>query len=359
MLSPPTSAPTFGRAAKQDAGEGHDESRPTNAWRIVHGAASGYPGWYVDRLGDYLLSQADRAATDSQVKQLERWCEQLALKGAYHKQLDRQVLKKSSPEQACPALLFGLPAPQRFEVVENGVRFWLSFAEGYSIGLFLDQRENRRRLLTGQLGSTGFQPVTGKVAQVSNLCIPQVENLGYRQTWATGQTVLNTFAYTCSFSVCAALAGAVVTSLDLSRKYLDWGRDNFRLNSLDPDRHDFIYGDCFNWMKRLARKGRRFDLVVIDPPTFSHSKESGIFRAETDYGKLVALALNLLAAGGVLLASTNTVRLRPEDWLAQVRSAVTASGRRIEAEHCPQQPPDFPTSRDEPAYLKSAWLRIR
>jgi 23S rRNA (cytosine1962-C5)-methyltransferase len=311
----------------------------------------------VDRLGDYLLSQADRGATDAQRKQLERWCGQLALKSAYHKQLDRQVLKKSSPSQACPDLLFGESAAQRFEVVENGVRYWLSFAEGYSVGLFLDQRDNRRRLLTGEVARQF--PLVGRAARAARAAHQGITADASSPTGPlTGLAVLNTFAYTCSFSVCAALAGATTVSLDLSRKYLDWGRDNFRLNGLDPDRHDFIYGDCFNWMKRLAKKGRQFGLVVVDPPTFSHSKQSGLFRAEADYGRLVALALALLSPGGVLLACTNTARLRPDDFLAGVRSAVAQSGRRIEADHFAPQPTDFPTSRDEPAYLKVAWMRI-
>ena len=103
----------------------------------------------------------------------------------------------------------------------------------------------------------------------------------------------------------AARAGARTTSLDLSKKYLEWGKRNFALNNLDPTPHDFIYGDAFNWLKRLAKMGRRFDVVILDPPTFSQSKESGVFRAEKDYGKLVAAALPLIKAGGVLFASTN------------------------------------------------------
>ena len=106
--------------------------------------------------------------------------------------------------------------------------------------------------------------------------------------------VLNCFAYTCAFSVCAALGGARATSLDLSRKYLDWGRRNFELNGLDPAAHDFIYGDVFDWLKRLAKKGRSFDVILLDPPTFSRSPGRGDFRAETDYGRLVSLALPLL-----------------------------------------------------------------
>ena len=108
---------------------------------------------------------------------------------------------------------------------------------------------------------------------------------------------MNCFAYTCGFSVCAAKAGARTTSLDLSKKYLEWGKRNFALNGLDPAAHDFIYGDTFDWLRRLAKKGRAFDAVVLDPPTFSQSKEHGTFRAEKDYGKLVTAALPRAQAG--------------------------------------------------------------
>ena len=73
-----------------------------------------------------------------------------------------------------------------------------------------------------------------------------------------------------------------VTSLDLSRKYLEWGERNFALNGIDPKAHDFIFGDAFDWMKRLSKKQRFFDVIILDPPTFSQSKESGVFQAEKD-----------------------------------------------------------------------------
>ena len=169
---------------------------------------------------------------------------------------------------------------------------------------------------------------------------------------------MNTFAYTCGFSVCAALGGARTTSLDLSKKYLEWGRRNFALNGLDPAQHDFIYGDTFDWLRRLAKKGRAFDVVVLDPPTFSQSKESGVFRAEKDYGKLVAAALPVLKPGGVLLASTNAAELPPEKFLDQINEAVRGARRKIVQQHYVPQPPDFPISRAEPAYLKTVWLRV-
>src|SRR5436305_14571664 len=109
------------------------------------------------------------------------------VRGADHESLMRQV-RQTSAGEACPKLVLGEAAPGRFTVKENGVSYELSFEEGYSVGLFLDQRENRRRLRTGHVAA-GFP-----------LCASKPGN----------REVLNTFAYTCSFSVCSALGGARV-----------------------------------------------------------------------------------------------------------------------------------------------------
>ena len=140
---------------------------------------------------------------------------------------------------------------------------------------FLDQRDNRRAL---------------------------------RARVRPGVKVLNCFAYTCAFSVAAAAAGARTVSVDLSRRSLDWGKENFRLNGLDPAAdagHDFLAGDVFEWLRRLARQGRRFGGVVLDPPTFSRDRKGRVFRVEDDFGALVALAAALLVPGGWMLCSTN------------------------------------------------------
>ncbi|MEK7782101.1 MAG: pseudouridine synthase [Verrucomicrobiota bacterium] len=306
----------------------------TDAFREIHGASDGWPGWYVEQLGTMRLSQSEAALTREQ----RQW---LATRGGscHHKTLSRQV-RRSTVTETSPQLLFGPPAPERFVIRENGVKFEMSFTEGYSVGLFLDQRDNRQRFLTGHIAAD-FQ------FSISN-----------RQIRNGKLEILNTFAYTCGFSVCAALGGARTTSLDLSKKYLEWGKRNFALNGLDPAQHDFIYGDTFDWLRRFAKKGRAFDVVVLDPPTFSQSKESGVFRAEKDYGKLVTAALAVLKPDGVLLASTNAAELLPEKFLDQIKEAVRATRRRVVQQHYVPQPPDFPISRAEPAYLKTVWLRI-
>jgi 23S rRNA (cytosine1962-C5)-methyltransferase len=311
------------RAALVDPGE-------TDAYRVCHGAADSAPGWYVDRLGGALLAQSEAPPEPAS---LARWRTPGA-RSVYHKRLNRQV-RRAEAAALGPQLLAGEPAPERFVVRENGLPFELSFAEGYSTGLFLDQRDNRRRLLTGHVAA--------------DFALPPL----------AGTEVLNLFAYTCGFSVCAARAGARVTSVDLSRKYLDWGRRNFVLNQLDPAQHDFIYGDAFDWLRRLAKKGRAFAAVLLDPPTFSASKAGGVFQVERDYGRLVTAALSVLRPEGVLFASTNAATWRAEAFLDTVRGAVHAAGRVIAQEQYFPQPPDYPVSRAEPAYLKTVWLRVR
>jgi 23S rRNA (cytosine1962-C5)-methyltransferase len=313
------------------------EPETTDAWRMIHGASDGWPGWYVERLGDFLLSQSAAPLRADQLGELTRLMAVFGLRGAYHKILSRQV-RRAAPAEASPQCVLGETAPDRFEIRENGVRFELAFGEGYSTGLFLDQRDNRRRLLTGRVAA-GF---------------PLLPRGAGPAPW----TLLNVFAYTCGFSVCAARAGAATTSLDLSKKYLAWGRRNFARNGLDAAGHDFIYGDAFDWLRRLAKKGRTFDVVVLDPPTFSQSREHGAFRADTDYGRLVTAALPLLNPGGVLLAATNAADWPPEVFLAELEQAVRTARREIRQRHYAPQPPDFPVSRAEPAHLKTVWVRV-
>jgi 23S rRNA (cytosine1962-C5)-methyltransferase len=217
-------------------------------------------------------------------------------------------------------------------VRENGLRFELRLDEGGSTGLFLDQRENRRRLQEHYV-APGFE-------------LPPAPE------------VLNAFAYTCGFSVCAAAGGGHVTSLDLSKSYLEWGRRNFVLNRLEPSGHEFIFGDAFAWFRRLVKKKRFFDIIVLDPPTFSRSRESGVFQAEKDYGALVDAALPLLKPGGTLLASTNAAAFAPEDFLEAVTGSIRRTGRSVSRQHYAPQPPDFPIERGEPAYLKTVWLQV-
>jgi 23S rRNA (cytosine1962-C5)-methyltransferase len=298
----------------------------TNASRLIQGAADGWPGLYVDRLGDYLLAQTGTPLTPVQIERVQQCAARYSSRAVYHKTLQHE-------NRTAPRSISRIPATSKIVIRENGLRFELRLDEGHSIGLFLDQRDNRRRLLTRQIAAN---------FEISN-----------------SPEVLNTFAYTCGFSVCAAAAGAKVTSLDLSKNYLEWGRRNFALNGIDAARHEFIYGDAFDWLRRLTKKKKPFDVIILDPPTFSRSKESGVFQAERDYGALVSAALPVLKSDGIILASTNAAQFAPQDFLDSITRAIEKSGRAITRQHYAPQPPDFPITRSEPAYLKTVWLQIK
>lgn len=158
-----------------------------------------------------------------------------------------------------------------FTVKEYGVQFRVNLVDYLDTGLFLDHRETRQIVASH----------------------------------AKGKRVLNLFAYTCSFSVHAAMQGAVYTkSVDMSNTYTDWGRENFLLNGLSLKNHPIVRDDC---LKFLQFEREKYDLIVIDPPTISRSKKMDqMFDIQLDYPELINKALALLNPNGVLFFSTNS-----------------------------------------------------
>jgi 23S rRNA (cytosine1962-C5)-methyltransferase len=214
------------------------------------------------------------------------------------------------------------PPREEVTVAECGVRYQVRPSVGITVGLFLDMREVRQWLRT-----------------VSN-----------------GRSVLNLFAYTCSFGVCAALGGARrIVNLDLSKSYLEWGKTNYSLNGLEPDPRDFIYGDAFDWLHRFAKRSQEFELVIVDPPSFSSTP----FSVTRDYQRLAASAARVVAPGGVLLAATNnaqTSERRFERWLQDGLAVAGRRGRTFARWHEPAE--DFPVRPGNRPYLKVRALKL-
>jgi 23S rRNA (cytosine1962-C5)-methyltransferase len=174
------------------------------------------------------------------------------------------------------------------------MRFAVALGDGLSTGLFVDQRDNRARV----------------------------------RALAPHKRVLNLFSYTCSFSVAAALGGAVSTlSVDLSARALERGRRNFELNGIVGE-HRFYKEDALAWLERAARRGQRFDLIVLDPPSFATVGKDRTFSVEHDYESLLERALRLLAPGGTLLAVTNHRKTEQHDLRKLVHRALAAIERR-------------------------------
>lgn len=312
------------------------DSTKTNAYRCARFALGAGNFCVVDRLGDYFLGQFGKTPQREELDELAEFFQKAGGKGCYWKVFSRESSTGLS-SAVRSRLLVGQPMEADYRIRESGIEYRVSFSAGYSFGLFLDQRENRFRFLQNRI-APGF---------------PVFPNRGRRRPLA-----LNAFAYTCSFSVCAGLAGAKVFSVDLSRKYLDWGKQNFAFNGLNPADHEFLHGDVFGWFRRLQRRGRRFDAVVLDPPTFSRSKESGVFQVERDLSSLAEMAVGLLSAGGRLLVSCNKSSWLPERFTRSVEGAIRKTGRKIGKRLFATQPWDFGLTTGEDASLKSWWFEI-
>ena len=160
-----------------------------------------------------------------------------------------------------------------FIVHEHGRRFWVNLEKYLDTGLFLDHRNTRQRV--GEM--------------------------------AAGKRFLNLFAYTGSFSVYAATGGAAASeTVDLSNTYLDWARRNFELNGIDEARHQIVRADVFQYLQAAAQAGKTFDLIVMDPPSFSNSKKMlDILDIQRDHMRLIDGAMALLASDGLLFFSNN------------------------------------------------------
>jgi 23S rRNA (cytosine1962-C5)-methyltransferase len=291
----------------------------TNAFRLISGDADGFPDMIVDSYDGNLLVQWQTATAEASglglIERLQVECRPRAI---YTQLVTKQ-------ERTAPRLAYGNELEKRTPIRENGTTFLINFGEGLATGVFLDQRENRRRLLE--------MPLQGKM-------------------------VLNTFAYTCAFSVVAAKAGAVATSVDLSKNYLEWGRENFRANGLDPAVHDFVFGDAFDWLKRFAKREQDWDVVILDPPTFSTTKRGRAFQAGRDYEELAALAIPLVAAGGWLLCSTNQRTLSADELETSIQKAASRCGRTTGTPEFETVPFDFRVAPKERPYLKTFWARL-
>jgi 23S rRNA (guanine2445-N2)-methyltransferase / 23S rRNA (guanine2069-N7)-methyltransferase len=135
---------------------------------------------------------------------------------------------------------------------------------------------------------------------------------GMLRDWAQGADFLNLFCYTGSATVYAAAGGARSTmSVDLSNTYLDWARDNLILNGFSSDGHELHRADCLTWLEQQEPGGARFDLIFLDPPTFSNSKRmEGVLDVQRDHVGMIRRSLKLLRPGGRLVFSTNYSRFK-------------------------------------------------
>ncbi|WP_194755658.1 bifunctional 23S rRNA (guanine(2069)-N(7))-methyltransferase RlmK/23S rRNA (guanine(2445)-N(2))-methyltransferase RlmL [Aliidiomarina indica] len=195
------------------------------------------------------------------------------------------------------------------EVQEYNAKFFVNLTDYLDTGIFLDHRWVRKDI----------------------------------QARSRDKRVLNLFAYTGTASVHAGLGGASeVTTVDMSKTYLNWAKDNFRLNHLTISRHPFIQTDCMQWLATEAAKAvpEQWDVIFIDPPTFSNSKRMDtVFDVQRDHGALLAQAKRLLAPGGLIIFTNNKRGFKLD------QTAVAELGFVAEDKTRESIPPDFEKQR--------------
>ncbi len=202
-----------------------------------------------------------------------------------------------------PTQIFGDPQASPREVVsESGLLYEIDFSASYSVGLFTDQRANREFL---------------RARKPARL--------------------LNTFAYTCAFSLAAAHVGAETVSVDVSKSSLQRGRHNFELNGIAITSHRFVPEDVPAYLRRLAKRGEKFDAVILDPPTFGRAGSGKTFRVERDFCALLAATSEIVSLGGAILLSTNFSGWTTRD-LISTASGILPPETRFQIVH---PPPDF------------------
>jgi 23S rRNA (cytosine1962-C5)-methyltransferase len=276
----------------------HALDRDTDAFRLVNGAGDLLPGIAVDCYGEYaVLAVSSQAAFERRAEIAEELLS-LGLRGVYSKNHVRSDLRRVPASELAPREpIAGEACPDELVVTEHGMRLRVLLSDGLSTGLFVDQRDNRARV----------------------------------RALAAGKRVANLFCYTCSVSAAAALGGALETlSIDLSARALARGRENFALNGISGQ-HRFLKEDALAWLARARRKRVRFDLIVLDPPSFATIGKGETFSAAGGYAGLAENALALLAPGGSLLAVTNHRKTSEAGFRRLLEGAARSAERQITA----------------------------
>lgn len=295
----------------------------TNSYRLLFGENDGLPGFIADVYADVLVVKLYSAiwypflADMLELLIAVSGCQTVVYRHS------RNLAAKSNSNLEDGMVLFGKLENEEVVFIEHGVRFTANVIKGHKTGFFLDHRENRRRV--------------GKLA--------------------AGKTVLDVFAYAGGFSVHALKGGAKeVTSLDISSQALELAKANAALNGFADDLKT-LTGDAFKVLAGLIESNQKYDLVVIDPPSFAKSK-SEVATAERKYAHLARLGAQLVSPKGMLVLASCSSRVVADDFFEINKSALQSAGRQFNLVDQTQHDLDHPVAFKEGAYLKCGYYRF-
>ena len=295
----------------------------TNGYRLIHGENDGFPGLVLDQYDKtWVLKIYSASWIPHLVDLLPLW-----LDFAPQRILLRLSREVTALPEALSTLkdgdsLHGPPLDEVITFLENGITLEADPIHGHKTGFYLDQRENRARV----------------------------------EALSGGADVLNIFAYTGGFSLYAARGGAkTITSVDISQPALDAAARNFTYNQSHPHiraaQHIPLCGDAFEILSQQVFAKKKYDLVIIDPPSFAKSRAE-IQTALRSYQRLTHLGLQVLKPGGVLVQASCSSRIAAEPFFRNLYEAAWQMGVKLREIERTGHPSDHPVGFDEGEYLK-------
>ena len=295
----------------------------TNSYRLLFGENDGFPGFIADVYDSVLVVKLYSEIWLPYLETILESLQRISNAETVIMRLSRNLQNSKNHILKDGEVIFGTLKNEVVEFVEHGVNFSANVIKGHKTGYFLDHRANRKRV--GELSK--------------------------------GKSVLDVFSYAGGFSVHALANGANdVTSLDISKQALDMARENGKLNPYSGQ-HKTISGDAFAEMKSLIEKGKTYDVVVIDPPSFA-KQQSEIDLAKKKYAQLAELGEKLTAKNGILVLASCSSRVLAQSFFDLNVQVLNSQSRLFEIELKTKHDSDHPISFPEGAYLKCGYYRF-
>ncbi|MTE25445.1 class I SAM-dependent rRNA methyltransferase [Winogradskyella ouciana] len=295
----------------------------TNSYRLLFGENDGFPGLIADVYDSVLVVKLYSEIWLPYLEPIVKSLQQVSMTKTIVMRLSRNLQNSKNHNLEDGKVIYGDLENEVVEFKEHGVKFSANVIKGHKTGYFLDHRHNRKRV--GELSSH--------------------------------KTVLDVFSYAGGFSVHALANGATeVTSLDISKQALEIALENGSLNDYSG-LHKTIVGDAFTEMKKLIKRGKRYDVVVIDPPSFAKQK-SDVELAKKKYAQLASLGEKLTAKKGLLVLASCSSRVLAQSFFDLNSRVLNEQSRLFETALKTQHDVDHPISFPEGAYLKCGYYRF-